>query len=122
MEHPDCDHDRSIGRTVTSLVASPDARTHIRGSLAFDAPLAPYSWFRTGGPAEALFEPADEADLAAFLAACPADVPVTVIGLGSNLLVRDGGVEGVVLRLGKGFQDIRIELPLRIRAGPGRPT
>ena len=69
----------------------------LRGRLVADAPLAPLSWFRTGGPAEMLFEPADEADLAAFLAACPPDVPVTVIGLGSNLLVRDGGVAGVVV-------------------------
>jgi UDP-N-acetylmuramate dehydrogenase len=91
----------------------------LRGKLSGHAPLAPLSWFRTGGPAEALFEPADEADLAAFLAACPADVPVTVIGLGSNLLVRDGGVDGVVIRLGKGFQDIVVEPASRIRAGAG---
>jgi UDP-N-acetylmuramate dehydrogenase len=91
----------------------------LRGRLVADAPLAPLSWFRTGGPAEMLFEPADEADLAAFLAACPPDVPVTVIGLGSNLLVRDGGVAGVVIRLGKGFQDIAVEASSRLRAGAG---
>ncbi len=91
----------------------------LRGKLSERAPLAPLSWFRTGGPAEVLFEPADEADLAAFLRACPADVPVTVIGLGSNLLVRDGGVDGVVIRLGKGFQDIVVEPASRIRAGAG---
>jgi UDP-N-acetylmuramate dehydrogenase len=91
----------------------------LRGKLSEHASLAPLSWFRTGGPAEVLFEPADEADLAAFLAACPADVPVTVIGLGSNLLVRDGGVNGVVIRLGKGFQDIVVEPASRIRAGAG---
>ncbi|MHB2167561.1 UDP-N-acetylmuramate dehydrogenase [Alsobacter sp. R-9] len=93
----------------------------VRGSLSFNAPLAAFSWFRTGGPAEALFEPADEADLSAFLAACPPDLPVTVIGLGSNLLVRDGGVPGVVIRLGRGFQEIAVEPPLRIRAGAGAP-
>ncbi|MGL4442971.1 MAG: UDP-N-acetylmuramate dehydrogenase [Alsobacter sp.] len=96
-----------------------DRMPGLRGRLVADAPLAPLSWFRTGGPAEMLFEPADEADLAAFLAACPPDVPVTVIGLGSNLLVRDGGVAGVVIRLGKGFQDIAVEASSRLRAGAG---
>ncbi|MCZ8102570.1 MAG: UDP-N-acetylmuramate dehydrogenase [Burkholderiales bacterium] len=96
-----------------------DRMPGLRGRLVADAPLAPLSWFRTGGPAEILFEPADEADLAAFLAACPPDVPVTVIGLGSNLLVRDGGVAGVVIRLGKGFQDIAVEASSRLRAGAG---
>jgi UDP-N-acetylmuramate dehydrogenase len=91
----------------------------LRGTLEPDAPLAPLSWFRTGGPAELLFTPADEADLSAFLRALPAEVPVTVIGLGSNLLVRDGGVEGVVIRLARGFQDIAVEPPLRARAGAG---
>ena len=67
-----------------------------RGRVAYDAPLAPFTWFRVGGAAEALFSPADEDDLAAFLRRLPAAVPVTVIGLGSNLIVRDGGVEGVV--------------------------
>jgi UDP-N-acetylmuramate dehydrogenase len=91
----------------------------LRGSLKADVPMAPFSWFRTGGPAQALFEPADEADLAAFLAGCPVDVPVTVVGLGSNLLVRDGGVAGVVVRLGRGFQDIMVEDGLAVRAGAG---
>jgi UDP-N-acetylmuramate dehydrogenase len=91
----------------------------LRGTIEVGAALAAYSWFRTGGPAEVLFTPADEADLAAFLGALPAEVPVTVIGLGSNLLVRDGGVSGVVIRLARGFQDIAVEAPLRIRAGAG---
>lgn len=91
----------------------------LRGSLAAEASLAAYSWFRAGGPAQALFEPADEEDLATFLTACPADVPVLVIGLGSNLLVRDGGVRGVVIRLGKAFQGIAVEDGSRIRAGAG---
>ena len=64
----------------------------VRGRSTAGAPLAPLTWFRVGGPAEILFRPADADDLAAFLAAGPADVPVTVIGVGSNLLVRDGGV------------------------------
>lgn len=79
----------------------------VRGRLAQNAPLAPVTWFRVGGPAEVLFRPADRDDLAGFLAAKPADIPVTVIGVGSNLLVRDGGVPGIVVRLGRGFADIR---------------
>ncbi|WP_406854309.1 UDP-N-acetylmuramate dehydrogenase [Alsobacter sp. KACC 23698] len=90
----------------------------LRGSLEANAPMAGMSWFRTGGPAQALFQPADEDDLAAFLRGCPSDVPILVVGLGSNLLVRDGGVPGVVVRLGKGFQAINAD-GLRIRAGAG---
>lgn len=77
-----------------------------RGRLTADAPLAQVTWFRVGGPAEVLFRPADVEDLAAFLAAKPADVPVTVIGVASNLLVRDGGIKGVVVRLGRGFVEV----------------
>jgi UDP-N-acetylmuramate dehydrogenase len=83
--------------------------------------MAPLSWFRTGGPAEALFTPADEDDLASFLAHLPADIPVLVVGLGSNLLVRDGGVPGVVIRLGKPFAEVSVEGGQRIRAGAGAP-
>jgi UDP-N-acetylmuramate dehydrogenase len=72
----------------------------LRGRLTFEAALAPFTWFRVGGPAEALFSPADEDDLAHFLELLPGEVRVTVIGLGSNLIVRDGGVRGVVIRLG----------------------
>ncbi len=79
----------------------------VRGRLSENADLAKVTWFRVGGPAEVMFRPADRDDLLAFLAAKPADVPVTVIGVGSNLLVRDGGVPGVVLRLGRGFAEIK---------------
>ena len=72
-------------------------------------PIGHLTWFRVGGPAELLFRPADEPDLADFLAALPADIPVTVIGVGSNLLVRDGGIPGVTIRLGRGFADIAAE-------------
>ena len=89
----------------------------VRGRLEANAPLAELTWFRAGGPAEVLFAPADEADLAAFLKGTPKDVPVYVIGVGSNLLVRDGGVPGVVIRLGKGFADIIEEPGHRVRAG-----
>jgi UDP-N-acetylmuramate dehydrogenase len=81
----------------------------VRGRLAEDAPLAPIAWFRVGGPAEVMFTPADADDLADFLAALPDDVTVTVFGVGSNLLVRDGGVGGVVIRLGRAFTDIRVD-------------
>jgi len=89
----------------------------VRGRLEANAPLADLTWFRAGGPAEVLFTPADEADLAAFLKGTPRDVPVYVIGVGSNLLVRDGGVPGVVIRLGKGFAEITEEPGHRVRAG-----
>ncbi len=78
----------------------------VRGRLAANAAIGPMTWFRVGGPAEVLFRPADERDLADFLAGTPEDIPVTVIGVGSNLLVRDGGVRGVVVRLGRGFVNI----------------
>jgi UDP-N-acetylmuramate dehydrogenase len=90
----------------------------VRGRLSEEAPLAPVTWFRVGGAAEVMFRPADVEDLAAFLAAKPADVPVTVIGVASNLLVRDGGVGGVVIRLGRGFVEVRIEDVL-VEAGAG---
>ena len=86
--------------------AAPD----LRGRLLADQPLADLTWFRVGGPAEVLFTPADEEDLARLLATLDPDVPVTVIGLGSNLIVRDGGVPGVVVRLGgKSFGSIAID-------------
>lgn len=78
----------------------------VRGRLSADAPLADITWFRVGGPAEVMFRPADRDDLVAFLRGKPKDVPVTVLGVGSNTLVRDGGVPGVVIRLGRGFVEI----------------
>jgi UDP-N-acetylmuramate dehydrogenase len=81
----------------------------VRGRLSENASLAGITWFRVGGPAEVMFRPADREDLLAFLAAKPAGVPVTVIGVGSNLLVRDGGIPGIVIRLGRGFADIAVD-------------
>ena len=75
----------------------------VRGKLLRDEPLAPFTWFRVGGPADLLFLPEDEDDLATMLKGLDADVPVTVLGVGSNTLVRDGGVEGLVVRLSRGF-------------------
>jgi UDP-N-acetylmuramate dehydrogenase len=89
----------------------------VRGRLEPNFQLAELTWFRVGGPAEVLFTPADEADLAEFLKNTPRDIPVYVIGVGSNLLVRDGGVPGVVIRLGKGFADVTVEEGSRVRAG-----
>lgn len=95
-----------------------DRLPRVRGRLTADAPLGPMTWFRVGGPADVLFRPADADDLADFLAGCPADVPVTVIGVASNLLVRDGGVAGVVVRLGGPFAEIAVEGE-RLVAGAG---
>jgi UDP-N-acetylmuramate dehydrogenase len=92
----------------------------LRGRLLPNQSLAELTWFRVGGPAQALLMPEDEADLAYFLGAIPADVPVIVVGLGSNLIVRDGGIPGVVVRLGRGFSDVKVD-GLRITAGPAVP-
>ena len=87
-----------------------------RGRLTPGRPLADLTWLRVGGPAEWLFQPADAADLSDFLAALPSDVPVFAMGVGSNLIVRDGGVPGVTIRLGRAFAGIGIE-GARVRAG-----
>jgi len=93
----------------------------LRGRLSANFPLSTITWFRVGGPAQILFTPADEADLAYFLSNAPADLPVTVLGLGSNLLVRDGGVPGIVIRLGKGFSEVKAEPGHRLRSGTAVP-
>jgi UDP-N-acetylmuramate dehydrogenase len=81
-----------------------------RGKLLRDEPLGPFTWFRVGGAAELLFLPADHEDLAAFLKALPTDVPVTVLGVGSNVIIRDGGVRGAVIRLaGRGFAAVEAD-------------
>ena len=103
---------------------TPDLKAQLpelRGRLIANAPLADITWFRAGGAAQVLFTPADEADLAYFLKGIAPDVSVYVIGLGSNLLVRDGGVPGVVIRLARGFGDIKIEDGNCIRAGTAAP-
>ena len=92
-------------------VAAPliDRLPPVRGAYTANAPLAKFTWFRVGGPAEVLFRPKDADDLAAFLAAKPADVPMTIIGIGSNLLVRDGGIAGVVVRFDPGSAAIKVD-------------
>jgi UDP-N-acetylmuramate dehydrogenase len=101
-----------------------DWRDHlppVRGRIERDAPLAPYTWFRVGGPADVLFLPEDEDDLAAFLQGLDPDIPVLPIGVGSNLLIRDGGIEGVAIRLGRGFSKVEPRGGHRICAGAAVP-
>src|SRR5262249_10601653 len=110
---------RSGGRRAMSfadITADLQARMpELRGRLMANPSLAELTWFRVGGPAQVLFMPEDETDLAYFLAHLDSDIPVTVIGLGSNLIVRDGGVPGVVIRLGRGFGEVTVDAE-RIRA------
>src|SRR6266699_482589 len=121
----DPDHDPRRARVAMifpDLVADLKARMPtLRGRLLSNQSLAELTWFRVGGPAQVLFMPEDEADLADFLAYLPAQIPVVVIGLGSNLIVRDGGVPGVVIRLGRGFGEVKVEDGWRIRAGTAAP-
>lgn len=103
---------------VPSLLAgAPD----LRGRLLPNVSLADLTWLRVGGPAQALFTPAGEDDLRYFLSHCPVEIPVIVIGVGSNLLVRDGGVPGVVIRLARGFNEAAPDGRTRIRAGAALP-
>jgi len=94
-----------------------EALPPVRGVYSANAPLKDVVWFRAGGPAEIMFRPADLDDLCAFLAARPKYVPVMVVGVGSNLLVREGGVEGVVIRLPASFGQVQEIAPNRIRTG-----
>jgi UDP-N-acetylmuramate dehydrogenase len=108
--------------TFPDLAADLKARLpQLRGRLMSNQPLAELTWFRVGGPAQVLFTPEDEADLAYFLGRLPPEIPVTVVGLGSNLIVRDGGVPGVVIRLGRGFGEVKVEEGTRVRAGTAVP-
>ena len=93
----------------------------VRGQLSADVDLARLTWFRVGGPAEVLFRPADEIDLMAFLENLPKEVPVTILGVGSNTLVRDGGIPGVSIRLGTGFNNITVT-DQTVIAGAGTPN
>jgi len=95
------------------------ALPRLSGTIEPGGSLADFIWFRTGGPAQWLVKPSDEADLARFLAELDESVPVTPIGVGSNLIVRDGGVDGVVVRLPKSFASVTIEAGNRVRAGGG---
>jgi UDP-N-acetylmuramate dehydrogenase len=107
----------SFADTVPALKASMPT---LRGRLLANQSLAELTWFRVGGAAQALFMPEDEADLSYFLQELPGEVPASVVGLGSNLIVRDGGVPGVTIRLGRGFNEIAID-GLNVRAGAAVP-
>ena len=100
-------------RTLPHLI---DHLPNVRGRLRADEPMARFTWFRVGGPAEVLFEPADMDDLCSFLAARPKHVDITVIGGTSNILIRDGGIPGIVIRLGKTFAGIDVDRT-RIQVG-----
>ena len=94
----------------------------LRGRLTPNAPIAEATWFRVGGPAQILFSPANEDDLAYLLNALPMDIPVTALGLGSNVIVRDGGIEGVIVRLGgRAFNAIEVGEDCRVAAGTAAP-
>ena len=99
-----------------------DRLSALRGRLTPDAGMDKITWFRAGGEADVLFQPQDEEDLAAFLKAVPEEIPITIVGIGSNLLVRDGGIRGFVVRLSaKGFGNAEVISPTRIRAGAAIP-
>ena len=98
-----------------SVATMPD----VRGKLTPNAPLAPLVWFKSGGNAEWLFEPQDESDLTRFLRDLDSETPVMALGLGSNMIVRDGGVPGVVVRLGKAFAKIDRRNDVTLRCGGG---
>ncbi|HEY2540418.1 MAG TPA: UDP-N-acetylenolpyruvoylglucosamine reductase, partial [Stellaceae bacterium] len=96
-----------MSAVAASAPAAPTfALPPVRGRLVADAPIGRHTWFGVGGAAEILFEPADRDDLAAFLAAVPQIIPITVIGGGANVLVRDGGIPGVTIRLGRCSQNL----------------
>jgi len=94
-----------------------DKLPEIRGEYRKDYSLAPLTWFKVGGPAEVLFKPLDQDDLCHFLANTPKDIPITVIGAGSNIIVRDGGLDGVVIKLGRHFTGIDILPNHKLRIG-----
>ncbi|MEM0922494.1 MAG: UDP-N-acetylmuramate dehydrogenase [Pseudomonadota bacterium] len=99
------------------MTALAEALPPTRGKIQMARPLAPLTWLRVGGPAEALFQPADEEDLADFLARCPAETRLTPLGVCSNMIIRDGGLQGVAIKLGRGFSGFEILEGQRIRAG-----
>src|SRR5688500_9727032 len=106
-------------RVEVEAMSVVDTLPNVRGRLTAAAPLAPLVWFKAGGPAEWLFEPKDADDLGAFLAELDPSVPVMGLGLGSNLIVRDGGVPGIVVRLGKAFARVEPLESTTLRCGGG---
>jgi len=104
--------------TFPDIVPELKARLpQLRGRLLANQGLAELTWFRVGGPAQVLFMPEDDNDLAYALRNLPSDISLSVLGAGSNTIVRDGGIEGVVVRLGRGFNEVTVEADNRVRAG-----
>ncbi|GAA4643234.1 UDP-N-acetylmuramate dehydrogenase [Pontixanthobacter gangjinensis] len=104
---------------VESTIAAPVPIEGLRGKLTANAPLAKLVWFKTGGNADWLFEPADKEDLVEFLARLDGQMPVMALGLGSNMIIRDGGVPGVVVKLGKAFSNVEIGDDCRVSCDAG---
>ncbi len=123
MQQPDdwAMHDDGSAPTaeVDETVTTPFDAQGLRGKLTANAPLAPLVWFKTGGNADWLYEPADLEDLREFLARLDGTMPVMALGLGSNLIVRDGGVPGVVIRLGKAFSTVEARRDMVLECGGG---
>ena len=120
-----CD-EAQVGDAIARLSADITAKLKadmpkLKGRLIANQALADLAWFRVGGPAQAMFMPDSEDDLSYFLSKLPNDIPVQPIGLGSNLIVRDGGVPGVVVRLGRGFNAVTVE-GMRVHAGTAVPA
>ncbi len=111
---PDC--------AVEGAATAPVPIEGIRGRLTQDAPLAKYVWFKSGGHADWLFEPADADDLKAFCERLDGDMPVMALGVGSNMIIRDGGVPGVVIKLGKEFANVEVTGPTTLKAGAAAPV
>ena len=105
----------SAGQQVAQV--NDEWQTLFADRLRANADLSKTNWFRVGGPAEWLFKPKDPKDLSAFLKLLPMDIPVTVLGVGSNIIIRDGGIDGVVIKLGRGFTQLSLEDDNIIRAG-----
>jgi len=107
---------------VDGTMRAPVPIESVRGRLTHDAPLAKFVWFKSGGHADWLFEPADLDDLKGFFERLGGDIPLMALGVGSNMIIRDGGVPGVVVRLGEPFSDVEVTGPTTLRAGAGAPA
>jgi UDP-N-acetylmuramate dehydrogenase len=123
MHQPDdwAMHDRGSAPSaeVDGTVRTPVSTEGLRGTLTADAPLAKLVWFKAGGKADWLFEPADMEDLRTFLARLYGELPIMALGLGSNLIIRDGGVPGVVIKLGKAFAKVETHADHTVTCGAG---
>ncbi len=126
MLQPDDWNDRDSGMAPTCAVEgsvnAPVPIDSIRGKLTRDAPLSKFVWFKSGGKADWLFEPADLDDLKTFCESLNGQLPIMALGVGSNMIIRDGGVPGVVIKLGKPFADVEVTGPTALSAGSAAPA